>query len=109
VEFVLVGEMPFKIAASGECSWTERAVVLLRQSTEKLVEVKVSEHGGGELTIFAVEKGKVAVVHPDAMECSSKTWIWCEERGGLFNLLSSRGIGHMLVNEVHLEVVLVFE
>jgi hypothetical protein len=27
VEFVLVGEVPFKIAASRECLWTERAAV----------------------------------------------------------------------------------
>jgi hypothetical protein len=32
------------------------------------MEVKMSERGGGELTVFTVEEGKVAVVHPDAME-----------------------------------------
>ena len=66
---MLAGEMPFEIATSGECLWTERAAVSSGQPTKEPMEVKVSKCGGSEWTIFTVEKGKVAVTHPDAVVC----------------------------------------
>jgi hypothetical protein len=44
-------------------------VVLLRELTEELMEVEVTKHRHDELAIFAVEEGKIAVVHPVIMEC----------------------------------------
>jgi hypothetical protein len=41
VEFVLVGKVPFKIATSGECLWTERAAVPSGKPTEEPMEVEV--------------------------------------------------------------------
>jgi hypothetical protein len=73
------------------------------------MEVKMSERGGGELTVFTVEEGKVAVVHPDVMERFERSLGSVWGMGGLFKSLSGHRVGRMFVNEVRFEVVSFFE
>jgi hypothetical protein len=109
MELMLVGEMLFEVAASSEDLWTERAMVSSGESTEESMEVKVSKRSGDELTVFAVEGRKVAMVHPGVLERLNEVLVECEGRCGLFDLASSCGVSCMFVNEVCLEVVSVFE
>jgi hypothetical protein len=76
---------------------------------EEPVEVKVSKCGGDELTVFTVEEGEIAVVHPSVIECLGEALVQHKEWWGLFDPPSSCGVGCMFVNEVRLEVVSVFE
>jgi hypothetical protein len=69
MKLVLVSEVSLKVATGWECLRAKRAVVLLRELTEELMEVEVTKHRHDELAIFAVEEGKIAVVHPVIMEC----------------------------------------
>jgi hypothetical protein len=69
VKLVFVTEVSLEIAMGQKCLWTERTVVSSRELTKELMEVKVVKRRCDELAVFAVEEGKVAMVHPADMGC----------------------------------------
>jgi hypothetical protein len=101
VELVFVGEVVLKVAAGCKRLWTEGTPVLSGKSTKEMVEMELTECGGGVLTALTTEEGKVTSVHLEALSR--------EERWVLIQPLTCRGVGRMLVDEVCFEAIPIFE
>jgi hypothetical protein len=101
MELVFVGEVILKVAAGCKSFWAEVAPVASRESTEETVEVELTERRGDILTVLTAKEGKVARVHSG--------FLGRGERWGLIQSLACRGVGCMLVDEVRLKAIPIFE
>jgi hypothetical protein len=101
MEFVFVMEVVLEVATSCKCFWAEGAPVASRELTKEAVEVEVTECRGGVLTALTTKEGKVARVHPGALNHG--------ERRELIQSLTRRRIGCVLVDEVRFEAIPIFE
>jgi hypothetical protein len=101
MKLVFVREVVLEVAVGSECFWAEGTPVASRELTKETVEVELTERRSGVSTALTMKEGKVARVHLGPLNLRT--------RRGLIQSLACRGVGHVLVDEVCLEAISVFE